>query len=407
MKRYIKADYDATLPSNMLFAPDGDENMLKNYYKGKVEEDKAAKAEAEKQQKAEELKAKYPVSAITDCVESEDPLHSLFKLTVPDNGTCDSVGGEIVRAMMKILFRDWNDGDKFFEGYGRETCLPAAAFIIEKLPFTFDIFADIAATRDDDQYTREIQQCSNAVVNALTSDDISLFWTPNDEDMNDTDTSPYDDWEPTDYTYDGDFPDALIEAMFDDKVSRAQVEMSVQDALSWEDIQYDYLTVGEYGWSVEGLNRDTYERLQDMGNNIGSYVEDDLEVASLYEEDEEEDGDDIWSATQINSAKQTTQHIEVTDEWDQLFWNDVNFREWSLRRDEDYSKGYDFIDEDTEVYCQAKVTDIRYNPRYDFLVLDVTFTTGRFEDGKYIEEVAGIDQHRFPITNRVKKLLEE
>jgi hypothetical protein len=224
--------------------------------------------------------------------------------------------------------------------------------------------------------------------------------------MNDTDTSPYDDWEPTDYTYDGNFPDALIEAMFDGKVSEAQVEISVQDALSWEDIQYEYLTVGEYGWSVEGITLDTYERLKDMGDNIGSYVEDDLEVASLYEEDEE-DGDDIWSSTQITSAKQITQHIEVTDEWDNLFWNDANFREWSLRRDEDYSKGYDFIDENTEVSCQAKVTDIRYNPRYDFLILDVTFITGRFEDGEYIEEVAGIDQHRFPITNRVKKLLEE
>lgn len=298
MPRYIRSDYDATLPSDMLYAPDGDANMVRDYFRRRSEDDRVAKKEAAKraemQAKIDELKSKYPVGTILEAVTTEDPLDYLFQLTVPASGNCDSVGGEIVRAMMRILYRDYNDGDKFFEGYGRETCLPAAAFIMEKLPFTFDIFADIAATRDDDQYTREIQQCSNAVVNALTSDDIDLFWTPNEEDMLNTDTSPYDDWEPTDYTYDGDFSDALIEAMFDGKVSRAQVEMSVQDALDWNDIQYGYLTVGEYGWSVEDITLDTFEQLQHMGDSIGSSVDDDLEVASLYEEDDEDYEDDDY-----------------------------------------------------------------------------------------------------------------
>lgn len=414
MQRYIKSDFDVTLTPDMMYNTDGDEGTLRRFVQRRAEEDKAEKTaaakRAEQQEAIDALKAKYPEEAIVEAGRAGEPIEALFELAVPPHGQCDSVAGEVIRAMMRILYRDYNDGDVFYEGYGRETCLPAVAYLIDVEPYEgiLEDFEYIAEDKlHDEEYTHSINNIADTICDFITQRNlIEWFWTPNDRNYLDTPTEAYDAWEPKDYVYDGDFPESLIEAMFDDKVSEYDVESSVADALSWENISYDYLTVGEYGWSVEGLDFDDYEKLQDMGSSIGESVADDLEIDSLYEDDEEDD-DDIWSATQITAAPATTQHLEVTKEWNDLFWRDTNFKEWALRRDEDYSEGYDFIDDDTKVYCEADVTDIRYNPKYDFLLLDITFTTGRFEDGEYIEETAGIETYKFPITRKVEKLLGE
>lgn len=33
MSKYIKADYEATIPQDMLYAPDGNPNMLRDYFR--------------------------------------------------------------------------------------------------------------------------------------------------------------------------------------------------------------------------------------------------------------------------------------------------------------------------------------------------------------------------------------
>lgn len=412
MYKYVKSDYDATLPEDMLYNPDGDANTLKNLFRGRSEEYRREKEEATKraeQQKAiDALQAKYSKEAILEAAKAEEPIEALFELAVPPRGNCDSVGGEIIRAMMRILYRDYNDGDVFYEGYGRETCLPAVAYLIDVEPYEgiFEDFDYIAEDQlKDEDYTRSINHIAEVICEYLTSDGIGLFWTPNTRDYLDTSTEEYDSWEPSDYMYEGEFPEMLIEAMFDDKVSRSEVESSLEEMLSWENISYDYVTVGEYGWSVEGLNLDDYDKLQDMGSSIGESVEDDLEIASLYDEDE--DDDDVWSATQITAASMFKDHIEVTKEWNELFWRDTNFREWALRRDEDYEESDASEYDDSEVNFSADVTDIRYTPERDYLLLDVTFIAEGFKDGKYVEEVASIEEYKFPITRRVEKLLGE
>lgn len=412
MQRYIKSDFDVTLTPDMLYNPNGDEGTLKRFVQRRAEEDKAEKAaaakRAEQQEAIDALKAKYPEEAIVEAGRAGEPIEALFELAVPPHGQCDSVAGEVIRAMMKILYRDYNGGDVFYEGYGRETCLPAVAYLIDVEPYEgiFEDFDYIAEDQlKDEDYTRSINHIAEVICEYLTSDGIGLFWTPNTRDYLDTSTEEYDSWEPSDYMYEGEFPEMLIEAMFDDKVSRSEVESSLEEMLSWENISYDYVTVGEYGWSVEGLNLDDYDKLQDIGSSIGESVEDDLEIASLYDEDE--DDDDVWSATQITAASMFKDHIEVTKEWNDLFWNDINFRSWALRRDEDYEESDASEYDDSEVNFSADVTDIRYTPERDYLLLDVTFIAEGFKDGKYVEEVASIEEYKFPITRRVEKLLGE
>lgn len=413
MQRYIKSDFDVTLPDEVIFNPDADENTLRRFVQRRSEEDKEERAKAAKreEQKAEieKLESKYTREAIAEAAEAEDPIQALFDLAVPVRGRCDSEAGEIIRAMMRILYRDYNDGDVFYEGYGRETCLPAVAYLIDVEPYAgiFEEFNYIAQDElHDEEYTRAIRNISDMICEYLTTDGVELFWTPNTRDYFDTPTEEYDEWQP-EYDYEGDFPEELVAALERGVVSEDEVESELRWTLEGERITYDDLSIGEYGFTIYGLNRDGLDWFEDVGYSIGENISENLVPEDFDMYDEDYDEDDVWSATQVTAAPVTTQHLEVTKAWNDLFWHDTNFREWALRRDEDYSEGYDFIDDETKVHCEADVTDIRYNPKYDFLLLDITFTTGRFEDGEYIEETAGIETYKFPITRKVEKLLGE
>jgi ATP-dependent protease HslVU (ClpYQ) peptidase subunit len=48
-------------------------------------------------------------------------------------GPAETEGGELCRAMMRVMYRWENDGDQIMEGYGKETCNAAARSILDKL----------------------------------------------------------------------------------------------------------------------------------------------------------------------------------------------------------------------------------------------------------------------------------
>lgn len=50
---------------------------------------------------------------------------------MPPTGSADTVAGEIVRAAMRLAYRNWNDGDHLGVGYGRETCNPAGRYLAQ------------------------------------------------------------------------------------------------------------------------------------------------------------------------------------------------------------------------------------------------------------------------------------
>ena len=61
-------------------------------------------------------------------------FHSYFKRLVPAAGPAETEAGEIVRALGRITYRFYNDGDQIGVDYGNETCNPAARFLQERLP---------------------------------------------------------------------------------------------------------------------------------------------------------------------------------------------------------------------------------------------------------------------------------
>ena len=62
--------------------------------------------------------------------ETENKIHELFEGLVPSYGKADTVAGEIVRAISRIGYRNYNDGDHVGVGYGNETCNPAARYLM-------------------------------------------------------------------------------------------------------------------------------------------------------------------------------------------------------------------------------------------------------------------------------------
>ena len=63
---------------------------------------------------------------------AEKRLNQLFDELVPARGAAKTVAGEIVRAISRIGYRNYNDGDHIGVGYGNETCNPAARYLSAK-----------------------------------------------------------------------------------------------------------------------------------------------------------------------------------------------------------------------------------------------------------------------------------
>ena len=62
--------------------------------------------------------------------ELEARNEPLFDKLVPGQGTAETLEGEMLRAVNRLVYRYYNDGDKYNEGYGTETAGPAHSFLV-------------------------------------------------------------------------------------------------------------------------------------------------------------------------------------------------------------------------------------------------------------------------------------
>jgi len=62
--------------------------------------------------------------------ELEARNNPLYDKLVAGMGKSETVEGEMLRAINRIAYRYYNDGDKYFQGYGTETAGPAHSFLV-------------------------------------------------------------------------------------------------------------------------------------------------------------------------------------------------------------------------------------------------------------------------------------
>jgi len=103
----------------------------------------------------------------------------LFNELVPSSGISRTEEGEILRALGRIVYRYFNDGDVCYEGYGRETTGRPLTYLYrrgDKLKGIETLIRDINTS----DYVETLQKIRKIVVDYITS---RKEYTPNNSDM--------------------------------------------------------------------------------------------------------------------------------------------------------------------------------------------------------------------------------
>lgn len=236
------------------------------------------------------------IDGIKEASKSEDPIEALFELLVPAQGASKYRGGEIVRAMMRILYRDYNDGDVFYEGYGIETCGDAVAFLCQEMPELERSFEDIAhRVLQDDAYTKAITDIAEDVVEYVVSEP-EIAAESNTQDYLKFDGEKFikdREWEP-EYEIDVTMPDNVYYHLEAGDVDERDLQYDIE---SW-DIFYrlDEASVSiENGYVYfEHLNREAYDEIEEYGYKWLESIGRDWDEEYGSEEDRMEDEEDEY-----------------------------------------------------------------------------------------------------------------
>lgn len=245
---------------------------------------KAAQIEAEKKaseakaKKEAELKEKYEhvEVALKEAVRMNhlpmDILDMLFNKLVPPQGEAETVAGELVRAIVRILYRDNNDGDKFFEGYGIETCGSSAEYLFdngfaEQIEHILDM--SYLLSSDDDKYTAAIENLAGDIVDHIKTN-THLLYELNETDSRDYSTEYIEENQPR-YEFEVYGSDDVVTLVDNGVIDAWKLNEYVEHVLEFERV-YDGAEVGR-PWShnsttvtVENLTKDGYDRLEDSFN---------------------------------------------------------------------------------------------------------------------------------------------
>ena len=250
---------------------------LKKAIQQRVDDEKKAKEEAEAAEKLAKLKEKA-APIFDEFKKSPDPLETAFEKLVPNSGKAETVAGEIVRAMMRVLYRDYNDGDKFFMGYGLETCGGSIVYLMDVIGERFaskvdDILQDsyrFTSEFPDALYTKYINELKDIVVEYLL-DHEELFATENTEDSREYDYDYLKENQPR-FEFEIGACDEIYELIQHEVIDSNDLYNYVEDALSYDSIYRDAEIERPWGRDsssivVSNLTIEAYEELSNMCRN--------------------------------------------------------------------------------------------------------------------------------------------
>ncbi len=211
-------------------------------------------------------------------IKNKRDIEDWFKILVPSKDKADTVAGEIIRAIMRIMYRDYNDGDVFYSGYGVETAGPAAAYLMDKLPENLSNQLITIAENElkDDEYTDALETLETRIIDYLNNHQ-ELIATKNNEDMFEYEL---DDKFISKFDLDVEIPNNLLKHMDEGHVYDLADEVE-----SWIDggQKVDDIYVSGDTLYLEGLDEQTYNELSqhlydwliDFGNDLDNEYKDD------------------------------------------------------------------------------------------------------------------------------------
>lgn len=294
----------------------------------KARRDKVAQQRADRDIKvARENELKAKADEIIAQIGDDWSFDHLFDLLVPQSGKCETLAGEIIRAANKIDYRWFNDGDRFFEGYGIETCGQPAYFLMnielnDETPL-WNFLIDCAENdTDNEDYDAFLDELKNKVI-SLIKDNPSLL-AMETKDM--YDSISYRDVEDffednnmvPKYDVDCSLPRELEDHLDVGNISERELIWEIE---SWidniGDARYSDIT---YDWGniyVNDCNRAVYEEL-DGGSTLYSWLEQYAqELTNEYGDPNEKDDD--WAesiADELGQDVDMVQHVLNTHSFD-------------------------------------------------------------------------------------------
>lgn len=254
-------------------------------------------------------KAEQALSDIASFDSWEDQLDAVHSIVVPNEGKADSLGGELVRAIVRIIYRDRNDGDKFFQGYGLETCGSSAMFLYNN-GFDTQIDHIIENARyyedDDDAYSDAINKLGQLVIDRIQNQP-ELLTTLNNVDSRTLDYTYIEEQQPT---YDFEFygSDDIVELVDAEILNSWKLKEYVEQQLQWNsacrgcEIERPW-THYDHSVQVTGLTRDGLDYVeQELFNDPDSFWQDLVDEYSDELEELHDDHDDDYEEDDIDES---------------------------------------------------------------------------------------------------------
>jgi|13_taG_2_1085334.scaffolds.fasta_scaffold08455_5 hypothetical protein len=109
--------------------------------------------------------------------ELEDRNEPLYDELVPGSGKADTIQGEMLRAINRIVYRYYNDGDEYHTGYGTETAGPAHSFLVNANHPLRSLVSKLF--KDGTNYEQTIKDVLDAILDHIESRQGK--YTPNTE----------------------------------------------------------------------------------------------------------------------------------------------------------------------------------------------------------------------------------
>ena len=141
-------------------------------------------------------------------LNTEKRINELFNMLVPNIGHCETIEGEMVRAISKINYRYYNDGDIFYDGYGAETCGNAVSFLehSDEIPkefrdkISFKFGEIVGGMLDGDDYINKLFEITELIIEYVTDklDNNTLIQNILNIDMYDFESDYKNDYEDED-----------------------------------------------------------------------------------------------------------------------------------------------------------------------------------------------------------------
>lgn len=226
----------------------------------------------------------------------KEVLESMFKDLVPEKGKAKTVAGELIRSMMRLMYKNWSDGEVFYEGTGLMDCAPAAAFILKtikniqakeqsaedgEIKKLFDLIRDKQFT--DGKYLETLNTIAEKLIDYIVEEHPDLITAENDDDMLTTDIADLVENQPK-YELEVDIPLELSAYIKDGSVDTSVLENDVADLIHGdeeadgeEEIKVED---GAEKIKISNMNIDVFDRMKDQ---LKDYLD------NYFDKDEEED----------------------------------------------------------------------------------------------------------------------